>query len=214
MGLMECSASDFAAEHPLGKYTRLTGFEGNPQRAKRAERRRQTSVTAANGDPITTRSRLRRVSRSSTWARPIGLWTALPSRTPRLGVRAVRRWSDGNGADGNQPRRCRARPQRPGHQLRGADRRRPERPRRPRGRTCRVGRSVRALRSRRLQLRRPGAGRGDQPKPNLVILDWRTASAGAAGNRNRWFASDGIHLTFSGQAEVARFLRDKLIVIA
>lgn len=45
---------------------------------------------------------------------------------------------------------------------------------------------------------------------NLTILDWRSASAGNVANRRRWFAKDGIHLTFTGQAEMARFIRNEL----
>lgn len=46
--------------------------------------------------------------------------------------------------------------------------------------------------------------------PNLTVIDWRSASAGNVGNRRRWFAKDGIHLTFTGQAEMARFIRNEL----
>jgi len=49
---------------------------------------------------------------------------------------------------------------------------------------------------------------------NLSIIDWRIASTGNERNRRRWFASDGIHLTFTGQAEMARFVRDKLMFLA
>jgi peptidoglycan hydrolase-like amidase len=50
--------------------------------------------------------------------------------------------------------------------------------------------------------------------PDLFVLDWATYSAGSSGNRNRWFASDGIHLTATGQAEMARFVRDRLLPLA
>ena len=46
--------------------------------------------------------------------------------------------------------------------------------------------------------------------PDLFVLDWAAYSAGIGGNRNRWFATDGIHLTATGQAEMARFVRDQL----
>jgi peptidoglycan hydrolase-like amidase len=50
--------------------------------------------------------------------------------------------------------------------------------------------------------------------PDLFVLDWASYSAGSAGNRNRWFAGDGIHLTATGQAEMARFVRDRLLPLA
>ena len=50
--------------------------------------------------------------------------------------------------------------------------------------------------------------------PDLYVIDWRAVSAGSAGNRNRWFASDQIHLTATGQAEMARFVRNQLIPLA
>jgi peptidoglycan hydrolase-like amidase len=50
--------------------------------------------------------------------------------------------------------------------------------------------------------------------PDLYVLDWAGYSAGSSGNRNRWFASDGIHLTATGQAEMARFVRDRLLPLA
>ena len=49
--------------------------------------------------------------------------------------------------------------------------------------------------------------------PELHVIDWRTYSAGG-GNRARWFASDGIHLTATGQAEMARFVRVRLAPLA
>ncbi len=42
--------------------------------------------------------------------------------------------------------------------------------------------------------------------PNLVVADWNAASAGAGIERARWF-SDGVHLTSTGQAEFALWLR-------
>ena len=50
--------------------------------------------------------------------------------------------------------------------------------------------------------------------PDLFVLDWASYSAGSAGNRNRWFATDGIHLTATGQAEMARFVRNQLAPLA
>jgi hypothetical protein len=50
--------------------------------------------------------------------------------------------------------------------------------------------------------------------PELYVLDWRAASGGASGNQARWFASDGIHLTRTGQAEMARFVRTGLLPLA
>ena len=50
--------------------------------------------------------------------------------------------------------------------------------------------------------------------PDLFVVDWGSYSAGSASNRNRWFATDGIHLTATGQAEMARFVRNQLIPLA
>lgn len=50
--------------------------------------------------------------------------------------------------------------------------------------------------------------------PDLFVLDWAGYSAGSSGNRERWFAADGIHLTATGQAEMARFVRDRLAPLA
>jgi hypothetical protein len=50
--------------------------------------------------------------------------------------------------------------------------------------------------------------------PQLTVLDWRTTAAGTASNRNRWFTSDGHHLTATGQAQFARFIRDRIVLIA
>jgi peptidoglycan hydrolase-like amidase len=46
---------------------------------------------------------------------------------------------------------------------------------------------------------------------DLYIIDWRTYSAGTAGNRNRWFAANGLQLTATGQAEMARYIRAQLL---
>ena len=49
--------------------------------------------------------------------------------------------------------------------------------------------------------------------PQLRIFDWDAASIG--GPRNRWFAKDdNVHLTTSGQAEFAIWLRDRAIELA
>ncbi|MCB0966958.1 MAG: peptidoglycan-binding protein, partial [Ilumatobacter sp.] len=45
--------------------------------------------------------------------------------------------------------------------------------------------------------------------PQLVVADWNAASSHAAANR--WFNSDGVHLTTTGEAEFAKFLRDHII---
>ena len=50
--------------------------------------------------------------------------------------------------------------------------------------------------------------------PDLFVLDWASHSAGSGGNRGRWFATDGIHLTATGQAEMARFVRNQLAPLA
>lgn len=50
--------------------------------------------------------------------------------------------------------------------------------------------------------------------PQLRILDWRTAAAGTAQDRNRWFTSDGHHLTATGQARFALFIRNRIVLIA
>jgi hypothetical protein len=50
--------------------------------------------------------------------------------------------------------------------------------------------------------------------PDLFVLDWRSASAGNARNQNRWFATDQIHLTRTGQAEMALFVRDQVLPLA
>ena len=51
------------------------------------------------------------------------------------------------------------------------------------------------------------AGRWQQ----LRVLDWRSASAGPEARR--WFNSDGIHLTNTGNAEFASFLRQQLFAM-
>lgn len=48
----------------------------------------------------------------------------------------------------------------------------------------------------------------------LIVLDWRAGAAGTASDRNRWFSSDGHHLTATGQAQFARFIRDAVVPIA
>lgn len=49
--------------------------------------------------------------------------------------------------------------------------------------------------------------------PQLTIFDWDAASIG--GSRNRWFVKDdNVHLTTSGQAEFAIWLRDRVIELA
>jgi peptidoglycan hydrolase-like amidase len=50
--------------------------------------------------------------------------------------------------------------------------------------------------------------------PQLTVLDWRASAAGTAADRNRWFTSDGHHLTATGQAQFARFIRDRIVLIA
>jgi lysophospholipase L1-like esterase len=47
--------------------------------------------------------------------------------------------------------------------------------------------------------------------PNLVVLDWNAASSGA--DRNRWY-TDNVHLTATGQAELARWLRAQMLALA
>jgi peptidoglycan hydrolase-like amidase len=46
---------------------------------------------------------------------------------------------------------------------------------------------------------------------DLYVIDWRTHSAGTAGNRARWFAANGFALTATGQAEMARYVRAQLL---
>jgi peptidoglycan hydrolase-like protein with peptidoglycan-binding domain len=43
--------------------------------------------------------------------------------------------------------------------------------------------------------------------PNLTIADWNAHSAAAGVERSRWISSDGVHLTSTGQAEFALWLR-------
>jgi peptidoglycan hydrolase-like amidase/putative cell wall-binding protein len=45
--------------------------------------------------------------------------------------------------------------------------------------------------------------------PELGILDWNAHSAGGA--KNRWFTADLVHLSLTGRAELARFIRLSLI---
>lgn len=47
--------------------------------------------------------------------------------------------------------------------------------------------------------------------PQLVVLDWDAASD--ASEQDRWY-SDGVHLTTTGQAEFALWLRDEVLSIA
>ena len=42
---------------------------------------------------------------------------------------------------------------------------------------------------------------------NLVIADWNAASAAAGIERSRWIASDGVHLSTTGQAQFALWMR-------
>ncbi len=43
--------------------------------------------------------------------------------------------------------------------------------------------------------------------PNLSIGDWNGFSAGAGAERSRWISSDGVHLTTTGQAQFALWMR-------
>ncbi|MGA1345705.1 MAG: SpoIID/LytB domain-containing protein [Ilumatobacteraceae bacterium] len=47
--------------------------------------------------------------------------------------------------------------------------------------------------------------------PQLVVLDWAAASEGPAADR--WY-SDGVHLTTTGQARYATWLRDEVLALA
>jgi hypothetical protein len=47
--------------------------------------------------------------------------------------------------------------------------------------------------------------------PNLTVLDWNGVSSGA--QRDRWYA-DGVHLTSTGQAQFAQWLRDQIIELS
>ena len=47
--------------------------------------------------------------------------------------------------------------------------------------------------------------------PQLVVLDWNAASSGSAADR--WY-SDGVHLTTTGQARFATWLRDEILSLA
>ena len=47
--------------------------------------------------------------------------------------------------------------------------------------------------------------------PQLIVLDWDGASD--APEQDRWY-SDGVHLTTTGQAEFARWLRDEILSLA
>lgn len=50
--------------------------------------------------------------------------------------------------------------------------------------------------------------------PALSIADWRAASTGAANNHGRWFTGDGVHLTATGQASFALYVRDQVLAAA
>jgi peptidoglycan hydrolase-like protein with peptidoglycan-binding domain len=43
--------------------------------------------------------------------------------------------------------------------------------------------------------------------PNLSVADWNAVSAAAGPERSRWIASDGVHLTTTGQAQFALWMR-------
>jgi peptidoglycan hydrolase-like protein with peptidoglycan-binding domain len=43
--------------------------------------------------------------------------------------------------------------------------------------------------------------------PNLTIADWNSVSAASGAERARWISSDGVHLTTTGQAQFALWLR-------
>ena len=45
--------------------------------------------------------------------------------------------------------------------------------------------------------------------PNLVVADWESHSDHASAHR--WFHSDGVHLTGTGEAEFSLFLRDRIL---
>lgn len=47
---------------------------------------------------------------------------------------------------------------------------------------------------------------------NLTVLDWDAASD--TSERSRWFSSDGVHLTATGEAEFSLWLRDELLQLA
>ena len=47
--------------------------------------------------------------------------------------------------------------------------------------------------------------------PNLTVLDWNAASSGP--DRNRWY-TDNVHLSSTGQAEFARWVRDRMLALA
>lgn len=43
--------------------------------------------------------------------------------------------------------------------------------------------------------------------PNLIVADWNAASAAAGIERARWISSDGVHLSATGQAQFALWIR-------
>ncbi len=45
----------------------------------------------------------------------------------------------------------------------------------------------------------------------LQVLDWDAASGPSVRNADRWFTSDGVHLTTTGNAEFSLWLRDQVI---
>lgn len=47
---------------------------------------------------------------------------------------------------------------------------------------------------------------------NLMVLDWHAASD--TSEAPRWFSSDGVHLTVTGEAEFALFLREQLLELS
>lgn len=49
---------------------------------------------------------------------------------------------------------------------------------------------------------------------SLHLADWNAHSSGNARGQDGWFASDRLHLTSTGQAELARFTRDAIIAHA
>ena len=47
----------------------------------------------------------------------------------------------------------------------------------------------------------------------LLVLDWEASSGDGVSNAARWFASDGVHLTTTGNAEFALWLRDQVVTL-
>ena len=75
---------------------------------------------------------------------------------------------------------------------------------------CRAEVSVRAVRDGILDLTldRATLVAAQTRWSQLVVFDWEAASNHAAADR--WY-SDGVHLTATGRAEFAMFLRDRLL---